>query len=150
MDPQLFDIRALAQEVWETMVGLDVQVAEEAVVAGDHNVVVGVIRLAGSSWSGTVALHCTEELAQKATALMFDMELDELDDELITDAVGELTNMVGGGMKTRLELSADLSLPTVISGAKFKCSFPKQERLTREWFSIEGLPFVIDVNQDRA
>ncbi len=43
----------------------------------------------------------------------------------VTDAVGELVNIIAGGAKARLEhLSLNVSLPTVITG-KFHCiEFP--------------------------
>lgn len=56
------------------------------------------------------------EAARKITGL----ESGELDNDMISDVCGELTNMLGGGFKNALaELGYEsmLTIPTVLSGA---------------------------------
>src|SRR3546814_5623621 len=73
----------------------------------------GFVQISGD-WEGTVTVDCPLPLAASATAMMFGMEVDEVSKADIDDAIGEITNMTGGGIKSMLEGSCSLSLPTVI------------------------------------
>ena len=64
-------------------------------------------------WNGTCCLTCSESAARHAACVMFDMADDELTDAEISDAIGELINVVGGNIKGILSGNTELSLPTV-------------------------------------
>ena len=55
---------------------------------------------------------------------MFGMEPDEVSADEVADAVGELTNMVGGNIKSLLPEPSLLSLPTVSRGAPVRVRVP--------------------------
>lgn len=116
-------IRQSVEEVFGTMLGLEV-VAGEAFV--DHNPpepkegVVSLIGLAGQ-WAGSGSFSCSASLAQKISGALLMQEFSSIDDEVL-DAMGEVTNMVLGNVKTALEAelgNMGLSIPTVIYGRNF-------------------------------
>jgi chemotaxis protein CheX len=82
--------------------------------------ITGMVGFAGI-YSGVISIHCPVSLALKITSNMLGMECDEVNDDL-NDAVGEIANMLGGGVKQVLSkggLDVKLSIPTVISGEDY-------------------------------
>jgi chemotaxis protein CheX len=75
--------------------------------------IVGTVRLRGT-WNGVVALACPMELARQAAAIMFAVEPGAITEEQARDALGELTNMVAGNLKSLLPGPTSLELPTVL------------------------------------
>jgi CheY-specific phosphatase CheX len=84
--------------------------------------IVGSVSLAGSV-SGTVNIHVSDTFASQITANMLGMELDEIDsDEEVHDVIGELSNMIGGDLKSHLcdaGFTCELSIPSITSGKDF-------------------------------
>jgi len=125
MDLATFDLptflRGATQEVFDTM--LSMQLAEQdSQNLTDCNRIVGSVSLAGSV-SGTVTIHVSDAFACQITANMLGMELDEIDsDEEVHDVIGELSNMIGGDLKSRLcdaGFVCELSIPSITSGKDF-------------------------------
>jgi chemotaxis protein CheX len=118
-------VRSSTQEVFSTMLGLEItpgeQVAEQR-PAGEHSSrLVSLIGLAGT-WSGTGSLACSGEFACAMASSLLASSFEAVNDEVL-DAVGEITNMIIGNVKTALEekLGAmGLSTPTVIFGRNFQ------------------------------
>jgi chemotaxis protein CheX len=85
----------------------------------------GVIGLSGKA-QGTVVLGLSREAAISATEVLLQERPAEINGD-VTDAVGELVNMIAGSAKAELEhLNMSVGLPTVITG-KFHCiEFPRK------------------------
>jgi chemotaxis protein CheX len=99
-EPEL--LRLLAgdvQEIFSTMVGLELpQCATlEAADARFRGCVTALILLSGS-YNGVVSVHATPSAAIKITSQMLGMEIESVDAD-VTDAIGEIANMVGGSFK---------------------------------------------------
>ena len=125
MDLAAFDLptflRGATQEVFDTM--LSMELSEQDVQAmAEGNRIVGSVSLAGSA-SGTVNIHVSDAFACQITANMPGMDLDEIDsDEEVHDVIGELSNMIGGDLKSRLcdaGFTCELSIPSITSGKDF-------------------------------
>jgi len=73
---------------------------------------------------GNICVHVPKQFARVMAAAMLGMEVDEIeDDEEINDVIGEVSNMVGGDMKSKLcdaGFPCVLSIPSVTSGSDFK------------------------------
>jgi CheY-specific phosphatase CheX len=78
-----------------------------------HASLVGIV---GES-SHTVRLAFTPDLGDRIAAGLFEMAVEDLDDDSRADALGELANIVAGGIKAVLAESSQLSLPTVVLNA---------------------------------
>lgn len=82
--------------------------------------ITGMVGFAGT-YSGVISMHCPANLAMKITSNMLGMECDEVNEDL-NDAIGEISNMLGGNVKQVLSkggLDVKLSIPTVISGEDY-------------------------------
>ncbi|MFZ4858766.1 MAG: chemotaxis protein CheX [Desulfuromonadaceae bacterium] len=85
-----------------------------------HDSISGVVSFTGI-YTGALSIHCPFSLARTITANMLGMESEEIDDD-VNDALGEIANLLGGGVKHLLPTSGrdvKLSTPTVISGESY-------------------------------
>ena len=76
---------------------------------------------------GLAAINCTREFAKKIGTSMLMMSADQLSDEDVRDALGEIANMIAGRFKSQLALKMDLSgqvfeqsVPSVIEGMDYE------------------------------
>jgi chemotaxis protein CheX len=125
-----------AQEVFSTMLGVDIGSFESYVEATTPDASGGVVALIGmaGSWTGTGTVSCSPQVACRICRHMLMSETDSINEEVL-DAVAELTNMIIGGAKTQLELelgSLGLSIPTVIYGRNFKT----KSAIHSEWVAV--------------
>ena len=111
-------------EVFETMLSLKAEPGPEFDThqfVGER--VSGTVGVAGETVTGSVYLHITSEFAVQATAAMLGMAPEEITgDAEINDVVGEVTNMIGGGLKSWLcdaGATCLLTTPAVIRGSSF-------------------------------
>jgi chemotaxis protein CheX len=82
-----------------------------------------VIGLSGKA-QGTVVLGLSREAALGAAEALLQERPAEINGD-VTDAVGELVNIIAGGAKAKLEhLDMSVSLPTVITGKSHCIEFP--------------------------
>jgi chemotaxis protein CheX len=85
----------------------------------------GVIGLSSKKARGTVVLSLSKEAALSATGAMLGERPAEINGD-VTDAVGELTNIIAGAAKAKLEhLALDSSLPTTVVGKQLVMRFPQ-------------------------
>ncbi|MEN6452278.1 MAG: chemotaxis protein CheX [Thermoguttaceae bacterium] len=85
----------------------------------------GVIGLSSKKARGTVVLSLSQEAALSATGAMLGERPAQINAD-VTDAVGELTNIIAGAAKAKLEhLALDLSLPMTVIGKNHMLGFPQ-------------------------
>ena len=111
------------RDVFSTMIVMELRDESPLTesVSHFHNSVSGMVGFAGI-YSGALSIHCPLSLARMITANMLGMEFEEVDDD-VNDALGEVANMLGGGVKHLLSaggMDVKLSTPTVISGENYK------------------------------
>ncbi|EKD42414.1 MAG: hypothetical protein ACD_73C00167G0002, partial [uncultured bacterium] len=78
---------------------------------------------------------------------MFAMDPGTAGADEIRDAIGELTNMVGGNFKSILEGSCTLSIPSVIQGEHVNVSNPGCETISRTVFNCGDKPLSVIVQK---
>jgi chemotaxis protein CheX len=104
----------------------------------------GIIGLSGRA-IGTVVLSLSEQVALKAASTMLMCETTEINAEVV-DAVGELTNMVAGGAKAKLEeYQLSVSLPSVITGRNHEVRFPSDVTPICVHFETDWGPLALEV-----
>ena len=107
--------------VLQTMIGLDVEPRGNVALKIDHRpigAITGIIPLESSSSRGSFAISFSEPAILGVTERLLGDPVTEIDDSVV-DAVGELTNMVAGGAKAKLEENGfdfDLTRPTILQG----------------------------------
>lgn len=108
------DVAQIVQEVWSSMLGLEVDPVDIEVEKGEPSVA-GSVGVTGAT-DCLISLEISEAGARQLAAAMFGLGEDDVSDDDIGDTVGELTNMVGGNIKSLLPEPSTLSLPVVASG----------------------------------
>src|SRR6185436_3183039 len=101
--------------------------------------VVSFIGLAGN-WAGTGCISCSSATACRVFSQMLLVGRATVDEDVL-DAVGELTNMIIGSVKTELEEFTGplgLSLPTVVYGRNFITRNTGQPEWTVAQFHLGG------------
>lgn len=131
-----------AQEIFSTMIMMEISVVEENDGAQSlKDSISGIIGLAGT-FKGVLAIHLPNVVAMAITTSFLGMEVDTINED-VEDAVGELANMLGGNVKMILSEKGrdiDLSLPTTISGRDYDF----QQKKDAEYLKI---PFVCDAGK---
>lgn len=136
-------------EVFRTMLNMRVAPGEVKIEKAQlrKSEVIGSIGVAGFL-SGTISLFMPKKLARKAVGamLMMDEGTEPADEELI-DAIGELINMVGGGVKTELFEKAplfDISIPSVYVGEDLQRRAVSDDLCFLVPFTVDDLAFQVE------
>ncbi|TSA46872.1 MAG: chemotaxis protein CheX [Deltaproteobacteria bacterium] len=111
-----------------------------------HGDVTGIIGLTGSM-RGSLAVTFTEGCIRKIVSNMLGEEFTSITDE-IKDAVGEITNMISGDARKRLQyegLTITAAIPTVVSGKGHVISHVLSGPSVIIPFSTDNGSFVVDV-----
>jgi chemotaxis protein CheX len=137
-------LEVAAREVFELMLGCQLTVPATAEETSPE--VTAMVGLAGQL-CGALSVRCDGKAAALMTSKMLGVELDQVGPE-VSDAVGEVCNMVAGNFKNKIAGLAEgcvLSPPTVITGSDYNlhslADFPALDvRLL-----FEGMPIVISL-----
>ncbi len=111
-------IKVAAREVFELMIGCTLTTPEAAVE--ENFTVTSMVGLAGKL-TGVMSVRCGPEAAIRITSRMLGVEVNHGGAEM-TDALGEVCNMVAGNFKNKISGLGDdcmLSVPTVIVGSNY-------------------------------
>ena len=134
LDLNYFVSTAIA-EVFETMLSIDLkELDSDCRVEMEGNTITGTVSFAGKIM-GNFNFVSTEKCARMLTVAMLGMEENEIEgQEEINDVIGELSNMIGGDIKSRFcdsGFETQLSIPSITSGSDYKIQtrdFAKKER----------------------
>ena len=112
-----------AKEVFETMVFMDLTETTESDQNAESWALLGSITFKGGM-EGCLAISCSTPCVQAITINMLGMDTAaELTEADTCDAIGEIANMIMGGVKSRLLEKVgnlEVSIPSVISGRELK------------------------------
>jgi chemotaxis protein CheX len=108
------DLLVIAEQVWTSF--LDVEGVSPLIPlppAAPKYDVCASVSMTGA-WQGHLVIRCSTAAARSAGAALLGMPVDEVTSEDITDALGELANIIGGNVKSLLPEPTALSLPHVL------------------------------------
>jgi chemotaxis protein CheX len=116
-------IRQATQDVFSTMLGIELEVGDAYVDDAAPAPAEGVLALVGlaGAWAGSGTVGCSASLARHVSGQLLMQDFQHVDEEVL-DAMGEVCNMILGNVKTLLEEELGpmgLSIPTVIYGRNF-------------------------------
>ena len=133
------DLIEITREVWSSFLQLELEPVDPELTPLDGERITGVVSISGA-WQGTVVLDCAHDHAVAAAEAMFAADPGSLSHDEISDALGELTNMVGGNVKSLLPAPSALSIPSVAEGQSYTVRVPGAVLLDRVAFtSAAGL-----------
>ena len=98
--------------------------------------------------SGVCYLFMTENFAYKAGGKITGLDREDLDDDVVRDVCGELTNMFAGTFKNKLAdlgLPSTLTLPTVVQGKRMAISTAGTAEQYRFTFEVDKLNIYADL-----
>lgn len=137
------EIREIVRSIWESVLGWDIQPTPVPdLPRGNRGFRTAFIQIAGA-WEGAVVCISSEALARRAAEVIFGMKPESLTIELLHDALGELTNMVGGNLKALLPGPSFLCLPAVVEGSDYSICVPAARPVVEAAFSSHGQPFTV-------
>lgn len=119
MDTIAADITESTKAIFETMIMIPLQ-HSDPYLGDQHQIrsdVLGMVSFTGKYY-GVIAMFCSKKFALKAASSMLMTEMTSFSSD-VRDAVGEISNMIAGNIKTRLTAKCgemNLSIPIVIAG----------------------------------
>ena len=140
-------ICSASQNVFSTMLDTALPQGVVSFEEGSPELNDGVVSLIGiaGSWMGTGSITCPPGLACRICSHMLMMEATAVDTDVL-DAVGELTNMIIGSVKTDLEQHLGplgLSIPTVVYGRNFRTKSAGNHEWIVVNFQWDGEPLTV-------
>ncbi|MEN3357145.1 MAG: chemotaxis protein CheX [Mycobacteriales bacterium] len=111
------DLQAITEQVWQSF--LDPEGSDPLLLSllepsgGD---VAAAISVTGA-WRGHVVIGCSTAASRHAASALLGVPSDEVTEDDISDALGELANVIGGNVKALLPEPCALSLPYVVATA---------------------------------
>jgi chemotaxis protein CheX len=150
MDPSdHHKFREVVQNVWSTMLGLNVSSIRPDTLGRAHaSFVTGCVQITGA-WQGAVTVDCSGGLARRVAAIMFGQETVLVTSEQISDAIGELTNVIGGNIKSLLPGPSQLSLPAVTEGTDYFFNVVGSRTLAKFDLACDEQPFHVKILEGR-
>jgi chemotaxis protein CheX len=130
------------QEVFELMLGG--QLTESASAEQATLDVTAMVGLAGQM-CGVLSLRCDRTSAALMASKMLGLEPDKVGPEM-SDALGEVCNMIAGNFKNKISGMGDgcmLSVPTVITGTDYSLYSQADSPGLEVGLLFEGRPIVI-------
>ena len=114
-----------AKEVFETMIFMDLEEPSEPDEQIEGDSFLGSITFTNDI-EGCLAIRCSVPCAKNIAANMLGIDTpEEVTEEEVCDALGEVTNMVMGSVKSRIQTETGellVSIPTVIHGQNLASS----------------------------
>ena len=92
---------------------------------------------------GTVAFSLTESTALAAATTFAGDTYTRVNDE-VRDAIAELTNIIVGTAKSKLEMGLNIGLPTVVTGQDHMIHFPAESEPMRVTYSCKAGSMFVD------
>lgn len=133
----------IAQDVWGSFLDMQLEPAPDT-EGFSGRTLTGCVTVSGE-WEGSVFLQCPEEHAQAAAEAMFAADPGSLSADEVGDALGELTNMVGGNVKSLLPAPSKLSIPSVAAGEAITVRVPGAVLVDRVVLACAAGPVSISV-----
>ena len=135
------DVAQIVQEVFSSMLGLEIEPVEIE-IDNSGAAVAGSVGVSGAT-DYLISMEMQEQAARAVAAAMFGLDAPDVSDDDIADAVGELTNMVGGNIKSLLPEPSTLSLPVVAQGESPTLKVVGGQNLLSQTFVVgDGLVLV--------
>ena len=137
-------------DVFATMLSLQASPSPNLTLPNETQRVTGSVGFAGETINGVVYLHLSAGFALNIAAAMLGLSAEEgIAEDDINDVVGEVTNMLAGGLKSALcdaNCPCAVSTPSIIRGNSFMIEpVPESERI---WLGFEcaGERAVVEVH----
>ncbi|OQY19114.1 MAG: hypothetical protein B6I36_05160 [Desulfobacteraceae bacterium 4572_35.1] len=106
----------------------------------------GMLGFAGDL-QGMLTIHCPQHVAFAITESLLGVSVEEVDEE-VKDTIGELANMILGGIKDGFVehgVDINLAIPTVLAGRSYKISGMDDASWTTVPFYLDEGEFLVEL-----
>jgi chemotaxis protein CheX len=134
----------LVESIWGTMLSLEVSRDRCDIVTSPAGRLAASVEISGA-YQGRVLFLSTEPFGRRATARLLAVPECSVAPADIDDAVGELCNILGGGVKSLFPAPSWLSLPSVKYGWQDPADAARSQMSTELCFTCEGEPLEVFV-----
>lgn len=154
-NPTPEDLQEIAEQVWASYLdpeGINPLLPVMPTGSASFVSVSAAVSVTGA-WRGHVVIGFSEASSRHATAALLGIDFDEVTIADITDAVGELANIIGGNVKSLLPEPSALSLPHVLTGGHGTAHWPAVIEVCHfdsEWLSEPVTVSVLESTIDYA
>ncbi len=107
------ELKEIVEVVWMTMLELPVETGLSVEI--DKNEYLTASVAISGAWQGSIHLKTTRDFLTRAASRVFMKNSEEIELQDRVDTVTELTNMIGGTIKSLLPETCDLSLPVLLT-----------------------------------
>ncbi len=143
------EILEITETTWQSLLGLDIHPrALPATMGPAEGHLTGKVEISGA-WTGAVLLHGSRDLAAAAAAVIFATEAGAGSEQDSFDAMYELTNIIGGNIKSLLPEPCQLSLPCVEATTDEHLQILGMEKVSELVFDCQGQPLFVSVWQQQ-
>jgi chemotaxis protein CheX len=137
------DLNTITDQVWSSYLDPDGTSPLVRVPADNRPTSVSASVSLTGAWRGHTVVSCSEAASRNAAAALLAIDLQDVTQADVIDAVGELANVIGGNVKALLPEPCLLSLPHVlINGASGWPAVIEVSRITGTWMDE---PMIITV-----
>lgn len=138
------EIFTVAQAVWQTMLHTEVTATAPAPIPLESELVARID--INGAWHGRLTARCSERLALRLASNLLQRPEVAVLPQHCRDALAEVVNMLGGGIKALFPGPCSLSLPTVSEPG---CHAPPEsyESLDCVALTCFGEPFTIELTR---
>ena len=138
------------QGFFDTMLSMPMQEVDTSKLEAPTNErIVGSVSFAGEA-TGVVCIVVSTEFAKMITSTMLGMDPKEVEDgESVNDVIGEVSNMVGGNIKSNLcdaGFPCVLSIPSITRGRSFHIESTSDSRCINMAFQHKEPSSLVWVN----
>jgi hypothetical protein len=140
------DFCKIIQDTWAATLGFPVDRFAPAEFSETGAFTV-CVRITGA-WDGEVTLHCSDPLARRIAAAIFQLEADNVGSYEILDALSELIHIVGGNLKALLPQPVVLSFPSLPDPTVWAPTTRQWQMVCQQTLMSEGFPFVVTLSGD--
>ena len=135
-------------DVFDTMLSLEAKISEAGAEVLESNRFMGTVKFAGEV-VGIVTIQISYDFARIMTASMQGIEPEEVEgDEEIKDLLAELSNIVGGKLKstyTDIGLYCELTTPSITTGSDFTMQSLNMDKYEKLVFLSQEHPIIVEV-----
>ncbi len=147
------EVRTITKAIWSIQLQLEPSDSDDEdefdyFSFGEEMTMTASIFISGD-WMGAVMINASDKLARRAAAIMFDTPEYSLDQDQISDALGELTSMTAGNLLGLASGRHSIGLPMVVEGTFHSVRLPGTNMLHDIELIFEGEPLVVSVVEAR-
>ena len=147
-EPTLTDLHAVVEEVWSSFLGGAEELTPVEPTVAPIMGWSAAVTVSGG-WKALVLIQLTDDAARGVTVQMLGMGEDEQPSPAdLTDALGELVNVIGGNVKSLMPGPSQLSLPLVAQGTVSSSSASELVEACRLDLTWAGQPVRVAVSVD--